>query len=368
MRAIDAAAPPIDAPPLLTKHFVVGASRCGECHNKMYDEWEVSAHARATSSVLFKASMADAKTTDCQRCHAPLIAKIGTEPAATEGITCDVCHTLRDAKPTPGGGSFRLAVDDMVKFGPRCDLKDHYFHRMGCSPEHEQAVICGACHWWENHGVPIFTEFPDWKMGPAAETPCQGCHMPKERAPIAVGSPARDGVPHHGLLGLATDLRKRALGLSASVADDAGALVATVELRNVNAGHSIPSGLPERRIVVTAKVGDEVQHHALGRTLVDASGAEVPFWRATKVGSDTRIAAGATARETFTFHPTGAGTVEIDVAYRPMSEVVAKQLGQTIVDEPLLHATIKFDARHAGKPIAIKAPAPGKRPAKEPKP
>ena len=69
----------------------------------------------------------------------------------------------------------------MVKFGPRCDLKDHYFHRMGCSPEHKEAEMCGACHWWEPKGVPVFTEYADWKAGPAREgKPCQDCHMPKD--------------------------------------------------------------------------------------------------------------------------------------------------------------------------------------------
>ena len=372
MVAIVRASPPADAAvaadaPVARKTFVNGSGRCGECHGKMFDEWEVSAHARATSSTLFKTAMADARATtataDCERCHAPLVAQIGREPAASEGVTCDVCHTLRDVKPTADGGSFRLAIDDMVKFGPRCNLKDHYFHRMGCSPEHDQAVICSACHWWEQQGVPIFTEYPDWQAGPAAKTPCQSCHMPKERAALAEGSPKRDGVPHHGLLGLATDLRRRALGVALAVADEGGALVVMVDVKNVNAGHAVPSGLPERRIVVTAKVGDEVQRHALGRVLVDASGAEVPFWRATKVGSDTRIPAGATAHEAFRFQPAGAGTAEITVGYRALSDAAAKQLGVTdVVEETLVVARIAFDAKHAGKPVVVVPPPPGKRP------
>ena len=118
-------------------------------------------------------------------------------------------HAARAAAGADGG-NFRLAVDDMVKYGPRCDLKDHYFHRMGCSPEHREAALCGACHWWEPKGIPVFTEYADWKAGPEAAkgTQCQDCHMPKERAAIAVGSPVRTGVPHHGLLGLAQDLAR----------------------------------------------------------------------------------------------------------------------------------------------------------------
>ena len=97
---------------------------------------------------------------------------------------------------------------------------------MGCSPEHKQAELCGTCHWWEPKGIPVFTEYADWKAGPEAAkgTPCQDCHMPKERAALATGSPVRTGVPHHGLLGIAKDLRTRALGLEVTVKDDAGAL------------------------------------------------------------------------------------------------------------------------------------------------
>lgn len=316
----------------------------------MYDEWEVSAHAKAMTSPLFKAAHADAqktKTDDCLRCHAPLVAEIPEDPVATEGITCDVCHTLRDVKPTPAGSDFKLAIDDMIKFGPRCDLKDHYFHRMGCSPEHDTSQVCAACHWWEKNGVPIFTEYADWKAGPAAPTACQECHMPKSKAVIAQGSPVRDGVPHHGLLGFATDLRKRALELTASRTADG----IDVALRNVNGGHHVPSGLPERRIVVTVKVGDAVQSQEFGRVLVDASGSEVPFWRATKVGSDTRIASGATAHATFAVP---AGPADVTVAYRPMSAAVAKQLGQTVADEPLIHVVV------TSKPVVVKPPPPGK--------
>jgi hypothetical protein len=97
--------------------------------------------------------------------------------------------------------------------------------------------------------------------------------------------------------------------------------------------------------------------------LVDAAGAEVPFWRATKVSADTRIAPGATAHETFRFEAAGAGTAEIAIAYRTASEAVAKRLGLAEVpEERLITATIAFDAKHTGKPVVVAPPAPGKRP------
>ncbi|MEO7733378.1 MAG: multiheme c-type cytochrome, partial [Kofleriaceae bacterium] len=332
------------------KVFATGASRCGECHGKMYDEWEGSAHARAKTSLTYQAAFADAKDATCDRCHAPLGALTGQDIISTEGVTCDVCHTLREPRPSAGGGSFRLAIDDMVKYGPRCGLKNHYFHRMGCSPEHAEAVICGSCHWWERKGVPVLTEYADWRAGPAARTPCQGCHMPTERASLAVGSPVRAGVPHHGLLGAAGELRQRALALAVAAHDDgADGTAVAVTLSNVSAGHHVPAGLPERRVVVRVTVGGEVQTRALGRVLVNAAGIEVPFWRATKVSRDSRIAPGASWHETFKFRARGPAVVE--VIYRAMSDVLARELGLVDVpDEPMVTLRVAPGATATRKP------------------
>lgn len=351
------------------KVFITGSGRCGECHVKMYDEWEVSAHAKAATSSLYKKSVAAAKDATCDRCHAPLAAEAPQDIVASEGVTCDVCHTLRAPTPTANGGTWTLAVDDMVKFGPRCDLKDHYFHRMGCSPEHHQAQICGTCHWWEPNGVPVFTEYADWKAGPQAAdgTICQDCHMPKERARLAEGSPARAGVPHHGLLGLAADLRKRALGLEVMVAKLEDKLSVTVVVKNNNAGHAVPAGLPERRIVVRVRVSDAAgatvatETRLLGRKLVDANGAEVPFWQATRVESDTRIKVDRQWSETMSLPMEDKGTLDVDVIYRGLPDAIAKQLAVDIVEEhKMVSASIKLTGAMP-KTVSIKPPPPGKR-------
>jgi hypothetical protein len=318
------AVPPVDA--TLRKVFVTGSGRCGECHEKMFDEWEVSAHAQSVSSSLYKASVAASKDPTCERCHAPLASEVPRDAVVTEGVTCDVCHTLRDPKPSVDGGSWHLAIDDMVKFGPRCDLKDHYFHRMGCSPEHKTAEICGTCHWWEPKGVPVFTEYADWKAGPKHDTPCQDCHMPKERAALATGSPVRNGVPHHGLLGKAKDLRKTSLKVDAKKNADG---TITITLHNKHAAHYVPSGLPERRIVVRVESGTNVEERELGRVLVDKDNKEVPFWEATRVGSDSRIPPGG--QQTMSFPATENATIR--VLYRGVSKTVAAKLGVTDVEE-----------------------------------
>jgi hypothetical protein len=335
----------------------------------MWDEWEVSSHAQAATSAFYKASQQSAKDPSCDRCHLPLAAESPGDIVATEGVTCDVCHTLREPVPSKDGGTWRLAVDDMVKYGPRCDLKDHYFHRMGCSPEHTKAELCGTCHWWEPKGIPVFTEYADWKAGPQARegTQCQTCHMPDEKAALAEGAPVRTGVPHHGLLGLANDLRTRALGLGATVSKDGDKLAVALVVKNNNAGHAVPAGLPERRVVVRVRLvdgaGSEVasESRALGRKLVDASGAEVPFWKATRLEADTRILAGGQWTETIQLPAATAGTIEVSVVYRGMSDAVATQLAITEIEEhPMVKATIKL-GRALPVTVSVKPPPPGKR-------
>ncbi len=340
------------------KVFLHGAGRCGECHEKMYDEWERSAHARSASSPLYKAAAAVAKDPACERCHTPLLADAPKDPVASEGVTCDVCHALRDPKPATTGAGFHLAIDDMVKYGPRCDLKDHDFHRMGCSPEHKEAELCGSCHWWEPAGLPVYTEYKDWLDGPAARAgePCQSCHMPKTRAALAVGEKVRNGVPDHGLLGAVGDLRKTALALEIAVSDAPGGLSVTITLANDGAGHHVPAGSPERRIVITTRLLDDTgkvlakRTKALGRYLGDAAGNEVPFFEATRVLADTRIPPNGKQTWTESFPSLAtAGTVEIEVEHLAASAAMAKALSVTDIERhPMVSGTVPLGALDAG--------------------
>ena len=69
----------------------------------MFDEWELSAHARAATSPLYVAAAAAANQTVCARCHTPLVEDAPKDSISTEGVTCDVCHTLREPKPAKSG-------------------------------------------------------------------------------------------------------------------------------------------------------------------------------------------------------------------------------------------------------------------------
>ncbi len=330
----------------------------------MAAEWGASAHARAARSPLYRALRERAGDAACDRCHAPLAA------IADEGVGCEVCHGIRAVEAARPGGGFTLAVTD-VKRGPLCDAKATPAHRAGCSPLHGESLVCGGCHLGYRGELPVYTEYEEWAASafPALGIRCQDCHMPTSEAEAARGGPRRD-VPHHGLLGDDGALRRRALTMRAWLADAGGALRVDLALNNEGAGHSVPSGLPERRVVVRARVldgaGREVarEERALGRVLVDGAGREAPSWAAARVASDERILAKATRMISFTLAGADAGEVVVEVAWQPFAPSIAARLGVAAPpEEPLLEARFRYGARRPnggreGLPSTVWATSP----------
>ncbi len=158
--------------------FVSPSLRCEECHGRIFGEWKLSAHAQAERSTLYQAMRSKAESAEasgCDRCHAPLAAVAPS--VAGEGVGCDTCHSIRQADARVEGGGYVLSLTDNVKYGPLCDAKAHYFHKMGCSPLHNESMLCAGCHlWYRRSGaegdrvgteVPVFTEYHEWAKSPS---------------------------------------------------------------------------------------------------------------------------------------------------------------------------------------------------------
>jgi hypothetical protein len=272
---------------------------------------------------------------------------------ADEGVTCDVCHSIAAVDP---GSGITLALTD-EKRGPLCDARKTEAHRAGCSPLHAQSQLCGGCHLYTRGTLPIYTEFAEWRDGPfpALGISCQDCHMPGATAEAAAGAGPRDDVPHHGFFGAGEPMLRRALTVRAWLSDEKGALKVVVALNNEGAGHAVPTGLPERRIVVTVRALDaagreiERRERVLGRVLVDAAGNEAPSFRAVRVASDDRIAAKATKMFDFSLPGGAEGEVRGVVVRRPIAKAVAAALGVTPPpDEPMVGARMRYGARLPG--------------------
>ncbi len=354
--------------------FGTSAHRCGECHGKLEDEWRESAHAHADQGALYRAMRTPQRAAECDRCHAPLRGRVATEDVVPdEGVTCDACHTMRDAQESRDGGAFDLRLHDNVKYGPLCDAKDHYFHKVGCSPMHGEARQCAACHMLylpandARAEIPVFTEFDEWRASTYGATglPCQDCHMPGTSGEVAVGASKRPLVSYHGFSGSPqthggdggdAGAAKGPIAWQATARAEGDGIKVDVTLHNEGAAHALPTGMPGRRIVlrvssqnkdgaVTAKSERE-----FARVLVDASGTEVPFYEAVRVDHDSRLTANETRKETFDLAvDPQAGEVHIELLRREVGTAVRERLKVAASPEiRIADIHISFGAKAAG--------------------
>lgn len=301
----------------------------------------MSTHARASSAPVYLAMRQQAGTPSCDGCHTPLAAVVGpSHAAAAEGVTCEVCHAIANVSLAPNRATFELELGGNVKFGPHCDAPKNYFHGMGCSPLHTESKMCAACHQLvlepePGTRVPVFTEFEEWTNSeyPEQSVECQACHMSTKMGHVAVGWNTERSVSNHAMGGELPAADRNPLKVTANVEARGSALLVSAQLRNAFAGHAAPSGLPGKRIVLRVRAvdgqGNELdrQEVRFARVLVDSAGAEVPFYRAARVGSDNRLAAGELRSERLEVHAAGAGTLHLELVREALSAEVAASLG-----------------------------------------
>lgn len=325
----------------------------------MFDEWKTSGHARAASNELFLAMQAGVDASSCSPCHTPLQGRVEPgELAVDEGVTCEVCHGIKDVQVDTAGAAATViySLGENVKRGPLCDAPDHYFHKMGCSPLHREARLCAGCHLWSatppsGPPIPVFTEFAEWQKGPSAESgiSCQDCHMPGGLGEVARGSAPRPAVPNHNFMGGVRTFRDRAIALTLEVRDRGGALEVDATLVNHGAGHAVPAGLPGKQLILRVAALDvdkrETDHaeQIYARVLVDERGVEVPFPRARSLLTDRRIAAGERRREAFSLKAPAAGSLRVELLLRAISPEIAAALGRPAPPlRVVAHAEVPF--------------------------
>ncbi len=335
----DGSADALPGRPPLEATSMIPAARCGECHGTIESEWRGSAHARADSSPLYQVLRTRSGSAVCDRCHAPLRALAPRDAVVTEGVSCDVCHTIQhvDASRKDGTG-FSVHPEENVRYGPLCDSRPHYFHRMGCSELITESAFCAACHNWRiSHpagtSLAILPDYEEWLAAPQpmGGVDCQSCHMPGRAGEAAVGSSER--VLHGHAFSLHGSLLGRALQGRAQLSIGQGLLRVRLSIANTGAGHSVPTGFPDRHLRVGVRVLDNTGSviteltHRYGRTLADENGRVVPFYAATQVKSDTCIRAGETREDLFELAVPANGQVEIFVHRMALTPELAQLLG-----------------------------------------
>ncbi len=317
--------------PIATREQLLDPEECASCHPNQYIEWSGSMHAYAAEDPLFIAlNKRGQRETNgalgdfCVKCHAPMAVRMGLTTdglnldsieSKLKGVTCYFCHTAAEVNGTHNN-PIELSDDD-VMLGRYSDPVASGFHKAGASDlldgrALQSGDMCGSCHDIVlDNGVHIERTYAEWKNSlfnaPVEEggQTCANCHMKPSPGAIADFDGAKENrVNHdhrmHGVDVAVTEWPQKAAQL-AGIAEDlyvsvdpqlcvnpgAGGVELDVTLKNVFAGHRIPSGSGfERRmwLEIVAKDSDGNVVFSSGvvgeqQSVKDAAATDSQLWQ-----------------------------------------------------------------------------------------
>ena len=270
------------------------AKRCGDCHTDIYRVWSSSLHANSWMNETFQTSLKELESRSksaesCTNCHSPVVTYSQKPPAqqtVNEGVTCDWCHSIRDVDIGRKPMLVSLEVG-AGKYGPVPNAQSTG-HQAVYSQLHSASEVCSGCHEYENsEGLKVLGTFSEWLASDFAKAgmTCQRCHMPLTTLhvvdPRVKREPASSVNLHKMPGGHSQDQLFKALDLRITELTRRGAGIhVEVLVHNKGAGHSVPTGMPTRRIILTTDVdgsrsGKQKQTRVYGTTVQDRSGAIV---------------------------------------------------------------------------------------------
>ncbi len=243
------------------------ASECGQCHVEIYKEWQTTVHAKAWSDDYFQSDWQYDKTQqNCLNCHTPfenqqrdlvigfknnnlwkplLKRNANFDPEfQAEGVSCASCHVVNGKVNGP----------HKVEDAP---------HATNYTPEMRNGSgVCVRCHVTQatqeaSIGNPnicsTMTEIEANKIKPD----CIECHMPKITRPLVEGYPARPGRRHWWRGGHDRAMVSKDLRLEIEQRSKKGDRYAyDIVLTNIGTHHKLPTGTPDRHIIVTMELMD----------------------------------------------------------------------------------------------------------------
>lgn len=270
----------------------LSAQHCGTCHVKHYEEWQKSTHAQAWTDMQFQAELLkETSPFMCINCHIPLqnqqehlikglqdgdLYKPVKVPnphfdksLQMEGITCAGCHVRNNQIVGPTGSTT----------APHPVVKDNF---------HLSENLCISCHNANAVVTPTlactFETGDEWKSGPFhGKKNCISCHMPETHREIVPGYAPRksrfhafpaSGIPKspdhkperlESLEFVSTPLKDR------YKAGDS--IHYNLTLSNTQAGHRVPTGNPERFIMIDYQIKNQD-----GKIIKEASGRIGEEW------------------------------------------------------------------------------------------
>ena len=250
---------------------------CADCHSEIVrqharslmaqsftHEWdEIEYFELALPHALKNEKVAGVKA-GCNGCHAPLAYLAGDIPPkrpaegtrANEGVSCDVCHSITGfTGDIPFNFNYIMEPGE-VKQGTRPGMESGH-HEIAVNDFLSSAEFCGICHNEKDpFGMWVKATHLEWKAGPYGEQGivCQDCHMPRTDGTLSDDGDPVEGVRRHTFHGVHFPEK-----LSGAVevllypreesVQAGGTVVLDATVMNAKAGHMIPSGSVEERVV-----------------------------------------------------------------------------------------------------------------------
>ncbi|MDV6235143.1 multiheme c-type cytochrome [Leptospira ellisii] len=314
-------AKPIRVPASLPGISGLKAEDCGRCHEDHWKEWRISTHANALGDLQFQAELSKPNSPRwlCLNCHTPLSGQ--RESIAThlengdvfrpifetnpkydpvwekEGVTCGTCHLKADEQ-----GRITL-IGPTGAAAPHPVEKNREALHARCNDCHNQEYKLNASL------VCYFRTGEEYKESVhLGKEDCVSCHMPSVSRSVVIPSfnkSKRDshrhtfvggGVPKtfplfdaHWKNGYRSGLEISRPVWSETAQDT---IRVRVELSNRYAGHHVPTGDPERHVLVEGILLNET-----GKEIAKIESRIGQIWEwypEAKLVSDNRIRSGET--------------------------------------------------------------------------
>jgi hypothetical protein len=300
---------------------------CGECHRDIYRMWRSSAHAEAMEDPIFLDAYRETERGEgasvariCLGCHAPAVEMTKDyeleQKVSWEGISCDICHGISSVEMAEQGPMLRFDIGS-TKRGPIRDAAS-LGHEVAYSELHTSSLVCAPCHEYKNaQGTVVMSTYSEWQRSDAAKDGknCQDCHMSRAQAdvvdPRVMRAPDAQVNVHEVPGGHSITQLNKALTASMKPIRTDAELLMDVLVKNAGAGHSVPTGMPSRRVILEMKIRTSdgktyEERRSYGQTYSDASGAPIKrdsgfFAQGVKLTEDNRFASNEQRIETFRF-------------------------------------------------------------------
>ena len=294
--------------------------------------------------------------------------------SASSGNSILVFGPYDDVTAPPMAASYNAVFDQ----GQFCSICHNHYKKLDDGRTWQRESVYSTAEWngfdlKDNTYLPIQTTYREWKQWqdqlPADDSnkgkKCQDCHMSWRKEMLPYDNYVVDGMarnmwgtyrspknirPHHFDGGTETQL-KTALSLELEGETVGNILTVKTYITNTNGGHWVPTGETMRSVMLLLKVFDSSGKRlkmtagqrlpswtgkgkvadgnyggqpgaVFARVLGDDEGnLNVPFWKATRIVSDTRIRSKSTETLEFEFtldDPDDEPTAEASLIYRPV--------------------------------------------------